>query len=96
MTMWYVERKNCVIKVGQLTKCLTSRVWPREWEFQVSPFTVTWTMVSTAYLTASFAKRNGTRQPEREWRHFLYCHNGICVEIWLTYYMMTVNHTQIP
>ena len=61
MIMWYVERKDCVIKVGQPAKCFTSWVWPRKWEFQVSPFTVTCTMVSTAYLTASFARRNGTK-----------------------------------
>jgi uncharacterized membrane protein len=61
MAMWFVERRNCVVKVGQPTKCLTSRVWPREWEFQVFPFTVTCTMVSTAYLTVCLARRNGTK-----------------------------------
>ena len=61
MAMWYVERKNCVIKVGQPTKGLTSRVWPRVCESVVFPFTVTCKILSTAYRTGPLARSNGTK-----------------------------------
>jgi len=33
------------------------------------------------------------REPEREWRHFVYCHNGIGVEIWPIQYVDGKSHT---